>query len=447
MCSIKLWSKLCALVFILSLVDACAPTQQEIEAEVVESVEQEVPEAPDTYKTESDFGEIQIGWINTFNDATLQKLVEEAQKNNKNLAAAAANVDRSWSLARQAGAALKPKIDLTSGAQNTSQSGASNLSLGAQISWELDLWGRIRTGAWASQASAQAVEADYRYAQHSLAASTAKAYFTSIEANLQSDIERETVGILGETLRIVEVRFDNGLGSSQDVSLARSDLALARERLTAADGAYRNALRSLELLLGRYPGADIEVRASLPTVPPPPPVGIPSELLERRPDIVAAERRVAAAFNATEQAKVARLPTIGLTSNLGGASNSLSGVLSSGNTSWSLGLNLLAPLFDGGVLREQVEIATADQKQSLALYGDAALKAFGELENTLDQGVVVTKRQIDLAEAASEADEAYRVANLNYQAGETDLLSVLIIQQRVISTKRNLSTLKRLLLE
>jgi outer membrane protein TolC len=191
----------------------------------------------------------------------------------------------------------------------------------------------------------------------------------------------------------------------------------------------------------------LDVRESLPVAPPPPPAGVPSELLERRPDIVAAERRVAAAFNATAQAKAARLPTVGLTGQLGGASSSLSDLLDPANVAWSLGANLLAPIFDGGRRREAVEIATAAQEQALAAYAQAALNAFSELETNLDQGVVVAQRVVDLQEASREAGKAFRIASIRYEEGEEDLLSVLIIQQRVIRAKSALSSVERLLLE
>ena len=199
--------------------------------------------------------------------------------------------------------------------------------------------------------------------------------------------------------------------------------------------------------MGRYPGAELEVRESLPEVPPPPPAGLPSELLERRPDIVAAERRVAAAFNATNQARAARLPTIGLTGNVGGASSSLSDLLDPANVAWTAGANLLAPLFDGGRRREAVEIATADQEQALAAYGQAAINAFSEFEANLDQGAVVQQRISDLQDAAAEAENAFRIARLRYEEGEEELLSVLSIQQRVIGAKSSLSNANRLLLE
>ncbi len=442
-----------SLVVLAGGLAACVtPPQEQVEREVGEAVEGQVPQAPPDWQAVAESGAVQAGWIETFEDAELTALVAEAQANNRDLAAAAANVDRAWAFARQAGAALVPDVSITgsaarTGGVNSSRPTTSNLGLGAQVSWEADVWGRVRSGRRGAVASAQAVEADFRSAELSLAAATAKAYFSAIEANIQADIAREQVEILQETLRIVTVKQANGMATSQDVSIARSDLASARERLTQVEGSFRNAVRSLEALLGRYPGAELEVRETLPAVPPTPPAGLPSELLERRPDIVAAERRVAAAFNATNQAQAARLPTIGLTGNIGGASNSLSNLLSSDNVSWTAGTNLLAPIFDGGRLREGVTIATAEQEAALAAYGQAAINAFSELETNLDQGVVVEQRIVDLEEAAVEADNALRIARLRYDEGEEDLLNVLIIQQRVVNARSSLSTARRLLLE
>lgn len=428
------------------------PSTEQVESDVTQAAQAQVPKSPEGIGRDAGAQVIQVGWVETFNDAELSALVEEAQENNRNLAAAAANVDRAWALARQAGAALVPDVSISGSAARTggingNRPTTTNLSLGAQVSWEADVWGRLRSGQRGAIASAQAVEADYRSAQQSLAAATTKAYFSAIEANIQAGIAREQVGLLTETLRLVSVKYENGMSSSQDVALARSDLATARESLTAVEGSFRNAVRALEALLGRYPAAELEVRESLPEVPPPPPAGLPSELLERRPDVVAAERRVAAAFNATNQARAAMLPTIGLTGDVGGASSSLSNLLSSENVAWAAGTNLLAPIFDGGRLREGVTIATAEQEQSLAAYGQVAIDAFSELEDNLDQGVVVQQRIVDLEEAAIEAAKAFRIARLRYEEGEEDLLNVLTIQQRVISARSALSVAERLLLE
>jgi len=429
---------------------ACTTTpvsQDEIDA----ATQAQVPSSPGRWTTQVTANDMQVNWIKSFNDPTLIKLVQEAQVNNKNLQASAASVERARALAVQAGAALMPAVDLAAGGNRSgspsSSVSTSNLNLGLQLSWELDVWGRIRAGAQGAAASAQAIFADYRYAQHSLAAATIKAYLVAIEATLQTNVARERLTALEETLRITEVRYKNGLASAQDLALTRSDLATAREQLATVESSQRDAVRALEILLGRYPSAELAVRASLPDVPPAPPAGIPSELLERRPDLVAAERRVAAAFNAVAQAKAAQLPRLSLTSSIGGASNSLSNILTSENVIWQLGTNLLAPIFDGGRLRAQVEVATAEQKQSLAAYAQAALTAFSEVETSLDQGVVLHTRETELQEAMEQASKAYRIAKLRYKEGETDLLDVLTIQQRVIGAKSNLTSVRRFLLE
>jgi len=409
------------------------------------------PQTPGAWRSvQESVGDVEVGWIASFSDPVLTSLVEEAQAHNRNLQIAAANVDRSRALARQAGAALTPNVNLALGAsegggvQNTSR---TQLSTGLELNWEVDVWGRIRSGQQAAVASALAAEADYVFSQYSLAAGVARAYFLAIEAGLQEGVARSTADALEETARIVNVQYQNGLASSQDLALARSDLATARDTVTNAAGARRDALRALEILLGRYPGADLDLRATLPDAPPPPPAGVPSEILERRPDLIAAEREVATAFNSLESAKAARLPAISLTSQIGGTSQSLTNLLDPANVAWTLAGNLVAPLFDGGQRQSQVDISTAEQKQAVAAYGQAALDAFGEVETNLDQGVVLDDRLAALSEAAAEANEAYRLARLRYDEGETDLIDVLTIQQRVFSTESNLATVRRLVLD
>ena len=387
-------------------------------------------------------GDVQVGWADKFQDKLLTKLVREAQVNNKDLQAAAANVEQSWALARQAGAALKPDVTLTtgggrSGTLDRQTPDSSNVRAGMQVNWELDVWGRIRAGQQAAAATAESLEADFRFSQQSLAASVARAYFLAIEAGLLADVTRKSLDALTEMTRIVTVQYKHGMASSQDLALSKSDLATARATLAEAEGAQRAALRALELLLGRYPGADLTVRTSLPGTPPAPPPGVPSEILERRPDIVAAERRVAAAFNRLDEAKAARLPRIALTSSIGGSSNELGDVVDPKNVAWNVAGNLVAPVYRGGALQAQVEISTFEQKQAVAAYGQAALNAFKEVETSLDQNVVLRERSEALNEASKEAHKAFRIAQLRYNEGEIEVLEVLIIQQRVFTAESN----------
>ncbi len=432
------------------LATACvSPTSRK---EATTAARSSLPEVRDVWAAAQDaVGEVRVGWIDAFGDETLEALVREAQENNRDLQAAAANVERSWALAGQAGAALKPTVGLAvGGTQSGVVGGSSNsgsLDVSAQASWELDIWGRLRAGKQAAVVSAEAAEADLRYAQHSLAAAVANAYFVAIEAALQANVTRETFEALTETNRIVDVQYQNGFASSQDLALSKSDLATAEAALAAAEGSQRDALRALEVLLGRYPGADVQVRESLPKVPSAPPAGVPSEILERRPDLIAAERRVAAAFNSTDQARAARLPSISLTASAGASSNQLSSLLNPGNAAWSLGTNLLAPIFSGGSLKAQVEAATAEQKGAIAAYGQAALNAFKEVETKLDQNVVLSERDAALRVAEEEASEALRVVQLRHREGDVELLDVLTIQRRVFSAESSLLSVERARLE
>ena len=406
-----------------------------------------LPDTPDVWSsTVETVGEVRVGWIEEIGDPVLSQLVLEAQKNNKDLQIAAANVERSWALAGQAGAGLSPAVSLSSGADRSGNAdglSTSGYNLGVQASWELDVWGRIRAGNQAAILSAQSAEADYVFSQNSLAAAVARSYFLAIEADRQVNVAESTLRALTETDRIVRVQNEFGLATSQDVALSRSDLARTRSSLVAAQGAQRNALRALEVLLGRYPAAELSVRTDLPAVPALPPAGTPSALLERRPDIIAAERSVAAAFNSLDQAKAAQMPSISLTGSIGGASNDLSNLLNPTNIAWQAATSLVAPLIDGGLREAQVDQATAEQKQAIAAYGQTALNAFQEVENSLDQNLVLRDQAAALGESAQEANKALRVVRLRYDEGETDLLDVLTIQQRVFTADADLVSIER----
>lgn len=387
-------------------------------------------------------------WALSFNDKDLIALIKEARKKNYDLENAAASVEKSVAMANQAGANLKPNLDLSLG-----QSGASKnipimrgTSLGAQVSWELDLWGRMKAGEQAAQASTKAVAADFLYAQYSIDAATAKAYFSVIEAKLQEQLANENLQVNRKIMKIVEVKFDNGLSQAQDLSLTRASLANASQTLEKVSQGKRMAMRSLETILGRYPSAKVATKKTFPPVPSNPPKGVPSSLLEDRPDMVAAEQRVAVAFNRVKEAKAARLPRLSLTAQGGGVSNQLGNIANPANAFWNLGANLLAPVFDGGKRKAQVEISTAEQKQAVALYKKAALNAFAETEVYLDDGEVLQNRLREVRKAVMESKKALDIAQLRYKEGETELLDVLNVQQKLMAAKTDEVSLQSLLL-
>jgi len=438
-----------ALLIILAalVVQSCATPQSEINASASEAAKGSLP-MRDAWQSALQAGPVQVDWIASFKDPQLTALVEEAVEKNLNLQVASANLDRARALARQAGASLSPSVNLASntgrsGGVETGAGNANAIDLGLQVSWEADLWGRISSGAAQGTLSAQAAEADFLFAQYSIAANTALAYFAAIEAHMQVQNSQETIRLLEQTLKIVQVQYDEGAASAKDLAITRSDMAAARERNQALINSKSTGLRSLELLLGRYPSADLVIRQALPALPAPPPAGAPAELLERRPDLVAAERRIAAAFNAVETAKAARLPSLSLTGNLGGASSDLSNLLKPANVAWSLGTSLLAPLIDGGKRLEAVNSANADQQAAIAQYADAALNAFGDVENSLEQGEGLAIRLSALKESEAQARKAYKIAEILHKEGESSLLDLLTVQQRLISAQSSVTSMER----
>lgn len=410
-----------------------------------------LPPVPERWALARDsVGAVHIGWIDAFDDPVLSSLVAEAQANNRTLRATAAAVDRAYALLRQSRAQLYPSLDATAGAARSGplEGGPTTtaLTLGAQASWEVDVWGRVRSDVEAARQSARALEADYRFAQHSLAAAVARTYFITIEARLQVGVARDIVDALTEIDRIVRVRFANGYANAQDAALARTDLETARDSLFSAQLGERDAIRALEVLLGRYPATELELTATLSREPPAPEPGIPSQLLERRPDIVAAERRIASAIAGLDQAQAARLPQISLSGSLGGASNELSDLLDPVNVVWRLAANLLAPIFDGGRRQAQVDVATAAQEEAIANYADLALNAFSEVEGLLDEGQVLRQRRASLIASDRASDRALYIAQLRFDEGENELIDVLNIQQRVFGTRSSLVAIQRAVL-
>ncbi len=212
--------------------------------------------------------------------------------------------------------------------------------------------------------------------------------------------------------------------SQVDLNVSRADVARAQERVARNQGNLEEAVRSLEVLLGRYPAAELNVANQLAPMPGPVPAGLPSELLERRPDLVARDRQVAAAFNRAQAARAARLPSLSLTGVLGGASSSLLNLLNPSNIAWSLGANLLAPIFDGGRHQADVDISTAQQEQALAAYASTALKAFQEVETAIANEQILQVREDHLTSVVGELAEAVRITELRYNEGEIDLLSL-----------------------
>jgi multidrug efflux system outer membrane protein len=392
-----------------------------------EVVEQALPnfKVPEKYVQGPDAAAIQHGWLAAFDDPQLDALVREVLAGNPDLQAAAARVQQAASYVKVAGATLYPQVSALArggGALSGDSSGLEGAGIFAN--WELDLWGRVRAGRASARDQHGSAALDYEYARQSLAALAAKSWFLATEARLQKMNAEEMAAASEKQLGFANDRLRVGRGDQYDVALARATLATFRDSVQSLDLAYRQSVRALEALAGRYPAAALNVPAQLAALPGPVPVGMPSELLERRPDVVAAERRVAAAFYRVEEAKAARLPRISLTAGVTSISSELFVLKDRDNPVWSAGASLSAPLFLGGQLQAQVDIRTAEQKQALAEYARVGSRAFGEVENALSSAFTLDAREAILRESVVDNGRALELANVRFRVGSGDLRAV-----------------------
>ena len=359
-------------------------------------------------------------------------LVDEAlDTQNPRMRVMSAFVDRAEAMARLGGAALQPTVALGGNLSETSGGGASSggsANVGVAVAWEADVWGRVKAGANAAEEQYRAAVEDFEFARQSLAANVAQSWYLATELQIQEDLATEVVSILSELVRLAEAKQRVGQVTMEDVYLVRANLNAAENALRQAIGGQRQARRSLEILLGRYPSAEIESNGDLVAVPPPVPAGLPSNLLERRPDLLAAERRVAEAFFLTEEARLAQLPTFTLTASVGG-SNSLDDLI--GN----IGAGVFAPLFDGGALEARLDAASSDQEAAIANYGLAVLDALQEVETALTNEALLAEREKFLRAAMDNNFAAYQLSTKRFKIGEIESLNLLQVQTRWIGSR------------
>lgn len=384
-------------------------------------------------------GEVEGNWLATFQDPHLEALVAEAIAHNADLRVAAARVEQAAAYVRAAGGELYPAVDLLArggGEMSGDNSGLEGVLVSA--SWELDLWGRVRYAARSAEDQYASAEADFEFARQSLAAQVAKSWFLATEAALQRDLLTEVVAAATKILELADHRWDVGIGSEFDVAAARVNLESYRDRLRQVQLAYEQSLRALELLVGRYPAAEITAPGRFANLAEGTPAGLPSELLERRPDVIAAQKRVAAAFSRVKEAQAARLPRISITGSGSDLTSELFVLQDRDNPVWSIGGSLFAPLFTGGTLKAQVEIRTAEQKQAVAQYVQTARTAFGEVENALSSELALQERETILAASVADAERALRLSEIRYRVGAGDLRSVEQQQLAYHSSRMNL---------
>jgi NodT family efflux transporter outer membrane factor (OMF) lipoprotein len=384
-------------------------------------------------------GPVVDNWLLTLNDPWLDELVKEAIAYNADLRIAAARVDTAAAYLEAARAPALPQVNLLArGGGKLSGDGSGLSGIGLFASWELDLWGRVRAVTRSTETQYESVQLDAEYARQSLAAMVVKSWILAVESRLKR-AEAEAALTASERLAsLARDRFRVGSSDEYDVTSAQASVESYRDTVRALDLTYQNALRALEALLGRYPAAAVAVAEQLPRWSDPIPAGLPSELLERRPDVVAAERRVASAFYKTEEAKAARLPRITLSASFTSIDSSLFVLQERNNPVFSAGAALLQPIFLGGLLQAQVEARTAEQQAAIADYGKVGIRAFGEVEGALAASTTADQREDILVRAVRENERGLELANIKYRVGSIDLRGVQQQQLALYSSRVSL---------
>ena len=408
-------------------------------------------------------GQVAPDWWTAFGDDGLSMAVETALARNFDLQATAARLEVAAADARTAAGALHPTLQASYSGSRRKQNfigfpipGSegrvlstvfTNQGISFDTTWEVDLWGRLRTSEQAALADLQRAGADLRGAQRSLAGQTAKAWFAIAEAQQQVLLSEATVASFRESVELVRRRFEAGVRPALDVRLALLNLSNAEAQLADRRRQLDASLRQLDLLLARYASANVTPPSELPAMPPPVPGGVPADLVARRPDLAAAERQVAASHARSRVARRELLPNINLTANTGTATNSFLSLLNGDFGVWGMVANLVAPLWQGGRMRANIDRADAQVAEVLANYANTALTAYSEVETALAAEEHLADRATHLGTSVEQARAAERLAGERYRTGLDTYITVLDSQRSAFQAEAELIAARRLRLE
>ncbi len=393
-------------------------------------------------------------WWSLYGDATLNALQQQAATGNQSIALSVARLRAAQAAVASSSASLLPSLGASASSSRSRSGstlqadGSSNAristshSLGLNASWELDLWGRISGTVDAARASAQASADDLAAMRLSVQATVAQTYFALRAAEAQARLLRETLDAYDRSWELTRNRQSAGVASLADVAQAEAQYKNTQVQLLESETSRTQLEHALAALVGQAPAAfNLPATAELPA-PPPVPAQLPSQLLERRPDIAAAERRVAAANAQIGVARAAFFPALTLSGSAGYRGSELSNLLSAPNLFWSLGPALAVSLFDGGARNAAVESARASNDQAAASYRQAVLTALQEVEDNLTAATALAQEQQLQTEALAAAQRALDVVNNQYRAGTVGFLNVITAQASVLSSQRSLIDVK-----
>lgn len=389
-------------------------------------------------------------WWYGLHDALLSDLIGQALRASPDLRSAQARLREARARLVVAGAARFPGVDVSASASRSHAGGTAGsggtrnfFSAGFDAGWELDVFGGVRRGVEAARADVEASAASLDDTRVSLAAEVALDYVQVRALQIRLGIARDNLASQTETLQLTEWRAQAGLASSQDVEQARSNREQTRAQIPVLETTLAETEHSLDILLGEPPGTlrgRLAMQAALPAVPAQIAVGIPADTLRRRPDVRAAERRLAAETARVGVAEAARYPSFALSGSIGVEALTLGGLGESGAGTSSLLASITAPIFHAGRLRAQVDIQDAVREQAEVAYRQTVLAALQEVESALVALTRSREREQALTIAAASARSAAELARDRYSVGLIDFQSVLDTERNVLAVEDNLAS-------
>ena len=407
-------------------------------------------------------GPVSDRWWMQFNDASLTEIIEACLLENRDLKSAAARVNAAMIQSQIAGTHLKP--GLTGGLSGDrrrqnfiglpipgAEGGVlsrtfTSLGLSLNVSWEADIWGRLKAGELMSLARFEEQEALHRALQLSLAAQTAKIWFATVELKGQLELAKQVVESYEQSAELLRNRFEAGVRSALELRSALTDLDNSRVLVHQHSEQLERSKRQLEILLSRYPAGEIPISSHLPSLPGPVPAGVPAEVLARRPDVRAAEARLLAADAQILQSNAALLPQLSLTTSAGTSSTQLLDLLNGNFSVWSLAGGILQPVFQAGRLKMGVDLSRAQAVEAAEVFAGTVLKALEEVESALASEGALLDRLDQLQNVEAQAQASLDQATARFSGGVGDVLAVLAAQRLITSNKGIVLAVKRLLL-
>lgn len=395
-----------------------------------------------------------IPWWELYTDQNLQELIRSALDNNYDVRIAVARVEQARAIAAQARSQFYPSVGYSGGisdgknefvgspAPNGGNTGSAGLAV-LSAAWEVDIWGRIRRLNESAAAQLLATEYAKRGVMLSLVSEVAQAYLELLELDVELEIAKNTTESFGESLRIFQDRLRGGVASALETSRAEAALASTAARIPELQRLTAIKENQINVLLGRNPAPVARNRTLLEqSMPAGIPAGLPSALLERRPDVLTAEQSLRSANAQIGVAEANFFPQIGLTAFFGKVSPELSALSSGGTNAWSLAANLTGPIFQGGALRAELAQAKAFWEQIALEYQLIALNAFQEVSNVLISREKFQEAEVQLARSVRAYQESVKVATQRYLAGKASYYEVLEAQQQLFPAENALALIR-----